>query len=78
LAQLERNGHTPDQDELKALYDQIKQKYDTELDPRYAAARLWVDEIIQPLETRDRIIRSLDVCALEGTLQPFRTGVFQV
>jgi 3-methylcrotonyl-CoA carboxylase beta subunit len=78
LAQLERNGHTPDQDELKALYDEVKQKYDTELDPRYAAARLWVDEIIHPLETRMRIIRSLDICALEGNLQPFRTGVFQV
>ncbi len=78
LAQLERNGYKPDQDELKELFDTIKSKYDTELDPRYAAARLWVDEIIHPLETRERIIRSLDVCALEGALQPFRTGVFQV
>ncbi len=78
LAQLERQGHTPDQDELKTLFDQVKQKYDTELDPRYAAARLWVDEIIHPLETRERLIRSLDVCALEGKLAEFKTGVFQV
>jgi 3-methylcrotonyl-CoA carboxylase beta subunit len=78
LAQLERTGHQPDDLELNALFTRIKQKYDTELDPRYAAARLWVDEIIAPLETRARLIRSLDVCALEGSLAAFKTGVFQV
>jgi 3-methylcrotonyl-CoA carboxylase beta subunit len=78
LAQLERNGHKPDELELQELFSRIKQKYDSELDPRYAAARLWVDEIISPLHTRERLVRSLDVCALEGSLAPFRTGVFQV
>lgn len=78
VAQLERNGHTPDDLELKALYDEVKAKYDRELDPRYAAARLWVDEIIEPLETRERLIRSLEVCALNPKLEKFRLGVFQV
>ncbi len=78
VAQLERNGHKPDDLELQALFDQIKAKYDHELDPRYAASRLWVDEIIHPLQTRERLIRSLDICALEGPLQSFKTGVFQV
>jgi 3-methylcrotonyl-CoA carboxylase beta subunit len=78
VAQLERNGHTPDDLELKALYDEVKAKYDRELDPRYAAARLWVDEIIEPLETRERLIRSLEVCALNPKLEEFRLGVFQV
>jgi 3-methylcrotonyl-CoA carboxylase beta subunit len=78
LSQLERTGHKPDDLELQALFERIKQKYDHELDPRYAAARLWVDEIISPLLTRERLLRSLDVCALEGSLAPFRTGVFQV
>ncbi len=78
VAQLERNGHTPDDLELKALYDEVKSKYDRELDPRYAAARLWVDEVIEPLETRERLIRSLEVCALNPKLEEFRLGVFQV
>jgi 3-methylcrotonyl-CoA carboxylase beta subunit len=78
VAQLERNGHAPDDLELKALYDEVKAKYDHQLDPRYAAARLWVDEIIEPLETRERLIRSLEVCALNPKLEAFRLGVFQV
>ncbi len=78
LAQLERAGQKPDDEELAALFTEVKAKYDHELDPRYAAARLWVDEIIQPRDTRARLIRSLEVCALEGKLAEFRTGVFQV
>jgi 3-methylcrotonyl-CoA carboxylase beta subunit len=78
VAQLERQGHTPNDLELKALYDEVKTQYDSQLDPRYAAARLWVDEIIAPQDTRSRLIRSLEVCALEGKLAEFRTGVFQV
>ena len=64
--------------ELKRLYDEVKAKYDTELDPRYAAARLWVDEIIHPLSTRERLVRSLDVCALNSSREELRVGVFQV
>ncbi len=78
VAQLERNGHAPDDDELKRLYDEVKAHYDDALDPRYAAARLWVDEIIHPLETRSRLIRSLEVCALNPHQDALRVGVFQV
>jgi 3-methylcrotonyl-CoA carboxylase beta subunit len=78
VAQLERAGHKPDDEELKRLYDEVKAKYDTELDPRYAASRLWVDEIISPLDTRARIIRSLDVCSLNAEREELRVGVFQV
>ncbi|GHF48077.1 acetyl-CoA carboxylase carboxyltransferase component [Deinococcus metalli] len=78
LAALKRAGTEPDDDELQALYDEIKAKYDTELDPRYAAARLWVDEIIAPNDTRDRLIRALDACAQNPEQDEFRVGVFQV
>jgi 3-methylcrotonyl-CoA carboxylase beta subunit len=78
VAQLERQGKTITDDDLKALYDEIKDKYDHELDPRYAAARLWVDEIIHPLETRRRLLRSLEACALNPQQEPLRVGVFQV
>ncbi|MBZ9749292.1 acyl-CoA carboxylase subunit beta [Deinococcus sp. HMF7604] len=78
LAALKRAGHQPDDEELQRLYDEVKAKYDTELDPRYAAARLWVDEIIPPNDTRDRLIRALEACAQNPVQEEFRVGVFQV
>ena len=78
LAALKRSGHQPDDEELQRLYDEVKSKYDTELDPRYAAARLWVDEIIEPQSTRDRLIRALKACAQNPHQEEFRVGVFQV
>ena len=78
LAALKRAGHEPDDDELKRLYDEVKAKYDQELDPKYAAARLWVDEIIAPAETRDRLIRALGACAQNARQEELKLGVFQV
>ncbi|WP_161883405.1 acyl-CoA carboxylase subunit beta [Deinococcus alpinitundrae] len=78
LAALNRAGHEPDDEELQRLYDEVKSKYDTELNPRYAAARLWVDEIIKPNDTRERLIRALEVCAGQSRTEEFKVGVFQV
>lgn len=78
LAALKRSGHQPDDEELQRMYDEVKAKYDTELDPRYAASRLWVDEIIQPNDTRNRLIRALEACAQNPTQEEFKVGVFQV
>nr|WP_246350981.1 acyl-CoA carboxylase subunit beta [Deinobacterium chartae] len=78
LQQLRRAGHEPDDEELQALFDQVKAKYDQELDPRYAAARLWVDEVIRPDATRERLIRALEACALNPDLEELKVGVFQV
>jgi 3-methylcrotonyl-CoA carboxylase beta subunit len=78
LAALKRGGHEPDDEELKRLYDEVKAKYDQELDPKYAAARLWVDEIIAPAETRERLIRALDACAQNARQDELKLGVFQV
>ena len=78
LAALKRSGHEPDDEELTRLYDEVKSKYDTELDPRYAAARLWVDEIIEPNDTRARLIRALEACAQNSKQEELRVGVFQV
>ncbi|RJF70986.1 acyl-CoA carboxylase subunit beta [Deinococcus cavernae] len=78
VAALKRSGHPPDDEELQKLYDEVKAKYDTELDPRYAASRLWVDDIIEPNDTRDRIIRALDACAQNPRQEELKVGVFQV
>lgn len=77
-AQLKRAGKKPDDEELQALYEQIKADYDEALDIKYAAARLWVDEIILPLETRDRLIRALEACAQNPHMDELKVGVFQV
>ena len=47
-------------------------------DPRYAAARLWIDEIINPLDTRKIIIESLDIVKNEGEIKKARYGAIQV
>ena len=47
------------------------------MDPRYAAARLWVDGIIDPAATRGVVARSLAAAAMNPEVGEFRTGVLQ-
>lgn len=77
-AQLKRAGKKPDDETVQALYEKIKADYDEALDIKYAAARLWVDEVILPLETRERLIRALDACAQNPHMDELKLGVFQV
>ena len=66
-------------DEIKEeIYLEIKNQYKKQSDPRYAAARLWIDEIINPLDTRKIIIESLDVVKNEGEIKNATYGVIQV
>ncbi|PYE53353.1 acyl-CoA carboxylase subunit beta [Deinococcus yavapaiensis] len=78
LAALKRAGHEPNDEELQALFEEVKAKYGRELDPRYAAARLWVDEIIRPNDTRERLVRALEACAQNPVQEELKVGVFQV
>ena len=48
------------------------------MDARYAAARLWLDKIIYPAETRDAVALALEVASLDPEIEEFRTGVLQV
>jgi len=47
------------------------------MDPRYGAARLWLDKIIDPLETREAITQALEAAALNPNIPEFKTGVLQ-
>jgi len=60
------------------MYKNIKSRYDMQSDPRYAAARMWIDEIIDPRETRNVLIRSLEITALQTKIPAPRFGVLQV
>jgi 3-methylcrotonyl-CoA carboxylase beta subunit len=77
LKQLEREGKKVDEKAKKALLDSVKSSYDHQTDPRYAAARLWLDAIIDPAHTRDALIWALNAASLNTHLPEFKTGVLQ-
>jgi acetyl-CoA carboxylase carboxyltransferase component len=78
IAALRRAGKTPEADELEELRRKTVASYEEQTDIRYAAARGWVDEIIEPAETRTALIAALDVGTRQADEEPFRTGVLQV
>jgi 3-methylcrotonyl-CoA carboxylase beta subunit len=77
LKQLEREGKKVDEKTRKELYESIRATYEHQSDPRYAAARLWVDAIIDPAQTRDALIWALEAAALNSEIREFKTGVLQ-
>src|SRR5581483_7713509 len=64
IRQLERGGKKLSEEERKELYESVKRTYDDQTDPRYGAARLWIDKIVDPMETRDAIVQALEAAAL--------------
>ena len=77
IKQLERSGKQSSEEEKKELYESVKRTYDEQTDPRYGAARLWIDKIIDPIETRDAITLALEAAALNPEVAEFKVGVLQ-
>jgi len=77
VKQLERGGAKLGEEEKKELYESVKRTYDEQTDPRYGAARLWIDKIIDPVETRDAITQALEAAALNPEVAEFKVGVLQ-
>jgi acetyl-CoA carboxylase carboxyltransferase component len=75
---LRRSGKEPDAEELAALRDKVKASYEEQTDVRYAAARLWVDAILRPEDTRPALLVALEVATRFDDGKPFKTGVLQV
>ena len=75
--QMERIGKVLSDADKKALHDEIKASYDAQADPRYGAARLWIDAIIDPAKTREILITALKACALNPEVPRFNPGVLQ-
>jgi len=75
--QMERGGKMLTEADRRALYDEIKATYDAQADPRYGAARLWVDAIIDPTSTRNVLLTALEACALNPEVAKFNPGVLQ-
>ena len=77
IKQLERSGKVLSEQEKKELYESTKGNYDEQTDPRYGAARLWIDKIIDPIETRDAITMALEAASLNPDVPEFKVGVLQ-
>jgi len=78
IAALQSKGQLIDPAEEKKLLADIRGRYERQTSPYYAAARLWVDGIIDPLETRKFISEGIKAADQKPILDEFRTGVFQV
>jgi 3-methylcrotonyl-CoA carboxylase beta subunit len=75
--QMERGGKVLSDEEKKALYDEIKSSYDAQADPRYGAARLWIDAILDPVKTREVLMTALEAASLNADVPKFNPGVLQ-
>jgi len=78
LGAAERSGEQMPDGERETLLREIQQRYEAELDPLFAAARLWIDDIIDPTTTRSVIDRGISLAAHNPEIPPFNPGVIQV
>ena len=77
-ASLKKQGKKISEKEEKELYDTIKAKYDNQISPYYAAARIWTDGVIDPLKTRDWISMGIEAANHAPIEKQFNLGVIQV
>ncbi len=78
VSALRRQGHEPDAAELDELRRKVEASYEEQADIRYGAARLWVDAILDPAQSRAALLTALEVATRYDDGRPFRTGVLQV
>ena len=77
-ASLEKQGEKFTKEKEEALFNKIKSRYDDQVSPYYAAARLWTDAIIDPLDTRTWISMGIEAANHAPIEKPFNLGVLQV
>ncbi|HEU5351853.1 MAG TPA: acyl-CoA carboxylase subunit beta [Terracidiphilus sp.] len=75
--QLERGGKVLTDAEKAAIHEEIVATYERQADPRYGAARLWIDAIVDPAKTRDVLMTALEACAHNTEIPRFNPGVMQ-
>jgi acetyl-CoA carboxylase carboxyltransferase component len=78
VSALRRSGHEPDAQELGALRAKVEEGYRQQTDVRYAAARLWIDKILDPAETRSALLTAVEIVTRHDEGKEFKTGVLQV
>jgi 3-methylcrotonyl-CoA carboxylase beta subunit len=78
VAAMKAKGELVSPEDESKLLNEIKDRYERQTSPYYAAARLWVDAIIDPVETRNVISEAINAANHNPVMQPLQTGVFQV
>jgi len=78
VAGLKAKGETISPEEEERLLNVIRDRYEKQTSPYYAAARLWVDAIIDPAKTRKYISEGIAAANHQPLMNDFKTGVFQV
>jgi 3-methylcrotonyl-CoA carboxylase beta subunit len=78
LLQIQLSGKEINEREQQELLDKIKSRYDKQTTPYYAAARLWVDDIIDPADTRKLVSEGIAAANHNATTDELKLGVFQV
>ena len=73
---MKNRGEAPDDEAENALFDKIKSRYDEQTTPYYAASRLWVDAVIDPLKTREFISMGIEA-SNNAPIEKFNVGVIQ-
>ncbi len=76
VSALNKKGAAPDPDGEQKLFEEIKNRYEDQTTPFYAAARMWVDAIIDPRKTRDFISIGIEM-ANHGEVEKFNPGILQ-
>ncbi|GHA37538.1 methylcrotonoyl-CoA carboxylase [Salinimicrobium marinum] len=76
-ASMEKKGEKVDAEKEKAVFDEIKARYDKQTSPYYAAARLWTDAVINPLDTRKWISTGIEAANHSPITKDFNLGVIQ-
>ncbi len=77
VRQMEKEGKTFSETDKKKLLDEIQKSYEEKSSALYAAARLWVDEIIDPAKTREYISKSIEIANNNPDMEKFNVGVIQ-
>ncbi len=77
VASLKSKGEKITEEKEKEMFDEIKNRYDEQISPYYAASRLWVDAIIDPTETRKVIAMGIEAANHKPAEKPYNVGVIQ-
>jgi 3-methylcrotonyl-CoA carboxylase beta subunit len=77
LQQMERDGRKITGEDQRRLLEEIRTRYEREMDPTFAASHLWIDEIIDPVEIREKISLGIEMANSNPSVQHFNLGVIQ-
>lgn len=77
LSSLKSKGEKISKEKEKELFENIKSKYDSQIKPYYAASRLWLDAVIDPVDTRKWISLGIEAANNNSVIEDYKTGVIQ-